>query len=75
MTPRLLVIVMALGSAAPMPQAPRGVEGYTLVTTSIRTNDTEVFLIDPHVIDVLHYQSAIDGSRAEWRRRPTAATR
>ena len=22
---------------------------------------------NPHVIDVLHYQSGIDGSRAEWR--------
>jgi TolB protein len=25
---------------------------------------------EPRVIDVLHYQSAIDGSRAEWRPRP-----
>lgn len=54
------MILMAFGPAAPIQrtQAPRGIEGYTLVTTSIRTSDTEVFLIDPVTGDAFNLTKA-----------------
>ncbi len=56
---RLMVFVLASSAAtAVRAQAPSGIGGAALVTASIRTNDTEVFIIDPTTGDAFNLTKA-----------------
>ena len=56
-TPGLGVAAIVAGAPA-IAQTPRDLAGYALVTTSIRTNDTEVFIIDPVTGDAFNLTKA-----------------
>ena len=58
MRTRLIVFVMVCSATAVRGQAPIDIGRAALVTTSIRTNDTEVFIIDPATGDAFNLTKA-----------------